>query len=755
MAYSAAACAAALLLAGAVAPGTRVPTVLVASVLAAAAPLVGLALYRPAQRLPLASVTAMLTLWAAGMITVIASPGATVAGGFLIEGGALVAAGLVGHLFAHRARSAPAVRSRLEALGHRADQVVVGCVVALGAAQLLTTGVTGHLTLATWAAVIAPLDVVLAALLLRFAFSRQRLRPAAVLALGAALLTALYDVLVTAEGTRIAAPGDPVNVLWVAATCLFAASALHPSTDEVFAPDTLASRRSESARLLGLLPLAAAPVALYLIGGAGAGVRLPVSAYLATAAVIGVLAVARGAQAVASTERRAEQDALTGTANRLGLARAFDRLLDGTPVGGLLGDGVLGRLCLLDVDDFKHVNDTLGHTAGDALLVAIGRRLAGAVGPHGTVARSGGDEFVVLLTGAAPSPDQLVAEVFGAPFDLAAGPVRLPRTVRVSAGWAPVVPGSRLSHLLADVDVALYAAKGAGKGTVTAFAPALREDVLGRLALVEDLRRVLDGEPGAGRLEPRYQPLVSLADDRVVGCEALVRWAHPERGLLTPDVFLDLAEAHGLAARLDAWMLRAALDQLARWDADGLPRLYVSVNLGCASMTDPGLLTAVQDALRASGVAPGRLHLEITEHDELPPGAGADALRALAALGVRVSLDDFGIGYTSLDYVRLYPVTTLKLDRSITAPLQDDETSPLLRGVVLLARSVGLDVLAEGIETPAQRRRLVDLGIDLGQGYLFARPLAAAEFAAHLGRAATPAVPAPRPAVDPAVQPAG
>jgi len=727
------------LLAAAAVPATRVPAVLAASALAAVAPVAGLVLNRPRQRLPQTAIGLVLALWAAGLVTVAVDPGATRTGGLFIEAGAVVAVAVICHLFRHRRRPAPsdAVPSRLEALGHRADQVVVGCVVALGCAQAVSTAVRGDLDADSWAAVISPVDVVLACLLLRFAFSRQRLPLAGGLALGTALLTCVYDTLVTVEGTRIAASGDPLNVLWVAAALGYVVSSVHPSARDLFAPATLGTRRTESARLLGLLPLAAAPVALHAVGARGAGVQLPVWVYLTVGALIGVLAIARGAQAVASSERRAEQDTLTGAANRRGLARAFAELLAEESDGG-----PLGRLVLLDVDDFKHVNDTLGHTAGDDLLTAIGRRLAGVVGPHGTVARSGGDEFVVLLTRGGPHPEQLVAAAFGSPFDLLAGPARLTQKVRVSAGWTPVDADSLLTRALADVDVALYAAKAAGKATVTAFEPSLREDVLGRLTILEDLREVLAGEPGAGWLEPWFQPLVSLVDDRVVGCEALVRWVHPERGVLNPAEFLDLAEEHGMAAELDARVLSGALAELARWDAAGLPPLFLSANLGRTSMFDPALQRSVEQSLADSGVAPGRLHLEITEHAALPPGTGAEALRALADLGVHVALDDFGIGYTSLDYLRQYPVSTLKLDRSITVPLQTDQTSPLLQGVVLLARSVGIDVLAEGIETAEQRRRLLDLGVGLGQGYLFARPMRAADFVAHLRRSQL--VPTPR-----------
>jgi len=404
----------------------------------------------------------------------------------------------------------------------------------------------------------------------------------------------------------------------------------------------------------------------------------------------------------------------------------------------------LGRICLLDVDDFKHVNDTFGHAAGDQLLVEVSTRLTAAVGPTGTVARSGGDEFILLLSPSCPHPDELLPAVFGRPFDVGSAQAPYPRRLRASAGWTTVQLDSRLPHVLADADIALYAAKATGKDAVVAFEPRLRADVLGRLTLVEDLRQLLDGT-GAGELAVRYQPLVSLSDGRVLGCEALVRWQHPERGLVLPDTFLGLAEEHDLAARIDALVLTEALTQLAHWDAEGLPRLFVSVNLGRSSMLDPALADVVRAALTRTGTTPDRLHLEITEHAELPVAAGAETLRSLADDGVRVSLDDFGIGYTSLDYLRRYPVSTLKLDRSITEPLQRESSSALLAGVVLLAGSLGIEVLAEGIETPAQQQRLTALGATVGQGYLLARPLPAEEFSAFVHRTGVPSPPVPRP----------
>ena len=711
-------------------PQTRAATVITASCLAALAPLLAARLHRTRLQLPWAALSVQIGFWTASFVA--PAGGNADVPALLVQAGAGVAVLLLAYLFLRLRRAGTTPRRAGERLGRRADQMAVSSIVALGLAQVVVTARTPD---SGWAA-IAPLDFVLIALLLRFALSRRELAVSSVLALTASLLTGVYDLLVATTGTRAASPDDPLTVVWVAAACLYVAAALHPSMARVFSATILQSRRTESARLLGLAPLALAPVGLYAVGGTDAGVRLPTVVYLGAGAVVALVVVLRGAQALRTAERRAAADPLTGLANRRGLAAAFDQLVG---KAALASGG--GRLCLVDLDDFKQINDTLGHETGDRLLRSVGERLRESVGASGTVARSGGDEYVLLLTPGAADPEEILAAVFGTPLRVStAGGATGLRTVRASAGWTELATGDDLAERLAEADIALYAAKGQAKGRVARFRPEMRADVLGKLALIEDLGRLLDGGTDAGRLVVRYQPLVSLGDDRVHGCEALVRWEHPEHGLLAPDRFLAAAEEHGLAGRLDRWVLQESLAQLGRWDTAGLPQLFVAVNLGRTSMIDPLLAQVVQDELATAGIAPDRLHLEITEHAELPDGAGVAALAELHRAGVQVSLDDFGVGYTALDYVRRYPVRVLKLDRSITAPLQHEETSALLRGIVLLARELGLDVLAEGIETDAQKARLSALGVGFGQGYLIARPLPPEDVAVLLGAP----VPAPR-----------
>ncbi len=685
---------------------TRTAAVLTVTALAALAPLLGIRVHRPDRRGPWLAVSAMLACWLGGLAVDSTSYAAAVG---LQSLGIAVAVGLFVVLFTRQRRGSPEDRRKTvrETWGRRADQLVVGTVVLLAVAQSAMAALTPG---APWALAFAPFDIVLVCLLLRFVASRADLSPSMRLLVAGGVCAAVYDCLTANSGVRVIGPQHWTNVLWALAMCLFLAGALHPGMRTAFPDHGHRRLRSESARLLGLVPLVLVATALSLLDPAG---RLPTWLYLVAGAVVAGLAIVRGAQTIARSEDRARHDPLTGLANRRGLRAAFDvQVPTTTPASA-----VVGRLAVLDLDDFKHVNDTFGHETGDALLVAVGNRLADAVGAAGTVARSGGDEFVLLLHPGAAEVTDVLRTAFARPFRLDNGLVDQAFTVRSSAGWVELTGASDLWRSLADADVALYASKQGPKGTATRFEPALREAVLGQLALAEDLRGLLRGDPGSGSLELHFQPLVSLADRRVLGHEALLRWQHPTLGLLAPDDFLPLAEVQGNGAALDTWVLHRACATAADWAGHGLP-WTVSVNLGRSSMVDPELRCRVAGALTTAGLAPERLHLEITEHDQLPTDAGVEALRELAATGVRVAVDDFGTGYTSLAYLQRYPVTVLKLDRSVTGV---DSPTALLTGVVGLATALGITVLAEGIETDEQCARLASLGVDRGQGWLFGR----------------------------------
>ncbi|MDP9831239.1 putative bifunctional diguanylate cyclase/phosphodiesterase [Kineosporia succinea] len=718
---------------------------------AVGATLGGIAWYRPAEWIAWSLVAGMLGLWGGAGLVGLLNEDAAAVGAALVIAGQMCAVGVVVRLFWIRRHGQQEAVGKaryvffpgaVEEFGGRWDRFsryadllllvgVFGVVVAqvVATVRALPTGVS------VVAAVIPVIDVVLGGLLVRFLISRDRLPRSTFLGVLAAILTVVNDlVVVVGTGERAPLHNQFAQVAAVVAVGLFVWAPLEPSMHAAFSPQALLRRRSESSRLVALMPLAAVPVLLYVIGAD----LLPGLVYVLTGVLVAMVALVRGAAAVLDNERLADRDWYTGLLNRRGMVLAFRELAPTAESPW--------QLALLDVDDFKQVNDTFGHYAGDDLLVQIARRLRGQMSPDAILGRPGGDEFVLILPPGHTPVEAIKDKVFAAPFDVAGHEM----PVRVSIGVIELnLPDRDEAEVFTEVDIAVYSAKAAGRNTVVVYDPKQRDQVLGRQALLTDLRRTLDGDVTAGTFEVYYQPLVELGTGLITGCEALMRWRHTERGMVRPDDFFGLAETSGLAGELDRWVLGEALAQVAAWEQEGIGSIYVSVNLGRTSMLDPRLAEATLQSLEHAGVKPTQLHLEITEHDELPPEAGALTLALLTEAGVRVSLDDFGIGYTSLDYLHRYPVRQLKLDRSITSNLQTDPSSPLLEGIVAMARSLKVDVVAEGIETEPQRERLAGLGIAYGQGYHLCRPQPA-ELMTDLLRQAGPAkrIPFPRPASD-------
>ncbi|WP_337063375.1 putative bifunctional diguanylate cyclase/phosphodiesterase [Kineococcus sp. G2] len=607
--------------------------------------------------------------------------------------------------------------------GGAPELTVHALVVGLVAAELLLQGADRHREEAMpWSLALAPgINAVLLGALLWILHSRSRLLPAMALIVAGGLGCLTYDLVVTLSGARVALGGDPVQALGVANMLLFGLAALHPSMTALGGPRALRHVRRPSSQLLLLVPTALVPVLLLGAHALGAGLRLPAAVLTAVSALVTLAVLLRALTVLRETERGAEHDPLTGLLNRRGLTRAYARTAGGRGAAGT--GGTESRMVVwIDLDDFKHVNDRYGHSSGDTLLIATAARLREAVGERGVVARHGGDEFIVLLDS---FPDveavgRAALRVLGEPVDVGGRALN----VTASIGVVEAAPGDDLERVLADADIAMYAAKRSGKSTTQLFQPDLREEALTAVALVEDLRSLLrEGDGSAGELFVVYQPVVDLADGSVSGAEALARWRHPLRGVVPPDDFLGLAEHEGLGAVVDELVLHRALAQLRLWEETGRRGLSVSVNLGRSSMCDPQLAERVLDALATHRVPAQQLHLEITEHDALPDDEEIRTrLHRLVDAGVSVSLDDFGVGYTSLSYLRRYPVRVLKLDRSLVAP--DDATARSLRaGITALATSLGLAVVAEGIETAAQAEEARRLGVRFGQGYHFARPL--------------------------------
>nr|WP_240897383.1 EAL domain-containing protein [Kineococcus vitellinus] len=397
------------------------------------------------------------------------------------------------------------------------------------------------------------------------------------------------------------------------------------------------------------------------------------------------------------------------------------------------GPGAPPALLFLDLDGFKAVNDRYGHAAGDAVLQACAQRVREQLRPEDTAARLGGDEFAVVLQGSDVQGAVLVAERLLAR-------LRLPvehegRSLHVGCSIGVAVPGhegSTAETLLRDADTAMYAAKSAPRPaqepTVALFERSMHQARTERLELEADLACAAT----AGQLVLHYQPTVRLADGCTTGVEALVRWQHPERGLLFPDRFIALAEASGAIEALGSWVLRQACAQAARWHADGHAQLTVAVNLSVAQLR-PALVAEVLDVLRENDLPAQALVLEITETVLVREGEQArQVLARLREHGVRIAVDDFGTGYSSLSYLRQLPVDVLKVDRSFVQAMSRGEDTALVRTIVGLAEALGLETVAEGVESAEDARVLRALGCELAQGYHWSRPVPAAELTGQL-----------------------
>jgi diguanylate cyclase (GGDEF)-like protein/PAS domain S-box-containing protein len=427
----------------------------------------------------------------------------------------------------------------------------------------------------------------------------------------------------------------------------------------------------------------------------------------------------------AELRRRALYDPLTGLPNRTLL---LDRLGHALALSGDADDDVCALL-FLDLDRFKRVNDSLGHTAGDRLLAEVGRRIQSVARPEDTAARLGGDEFALLVQSARSegSVMGLAARLQAAVSAPAAlnGSELIPSA---SIGVALIHPGyADADEVLRDADIAMYSAKARGRGLCAVFAPTMHESAVGLLETETALRRALD------RAEFRtfFQPIVSAGTEALVGWEALVRWQHPERGLLGPGAFLPVAEDSGLVVHIDRWVLRDALRQLRAW-REGFPgsdELFVSVNVSGSDFDHPGLVHDVETALREWRIPPGCLRLEVTESVLIDHVAADSALRQVKALGVRVDLDDFGTGYSSLSYLSRFAVDALKIDRSFVASLHArPESRAIVGAIVSLARSLELEgTTAEGVESRGQADALHAAGCTYLQGYAFSPPLPASD----------------------------
>ncbi len=467
---------------------------------------------------------------------------------------------------------------------------------------------------------------------------------------------------------------------------------------------------------------------LEIVAKDGRRVSLEISTRLLFAAgqPVGVQGIARDITERKQVEERLRQhalaDALTGLPNRLLFTDHLKLAVEQARRQPAQRFAVL----FLDLDRFKMINDSLGHGVGDQLLIAIARQLESCLRASDTVARLGGDEFAILLNDISDFDDAIrvaerVLHELKQPFKLAG------HEVFTSASIGIALSNNRYqaaADVLRDADTAMYRAKAEGKARYEVFDMVMHARVVALLQLENDLRRAIERE----EFSIYYQPIVALADGRITGFEALVRWPHPERGLVRPAEFIPVAEETGLIVPLGRWVLRAACAQMRLWQAisPAHARLKLNVNLSGRQFTQTDLCGHIEHTLAVTNFEPHCLQLEITESVVMENAQTiVPMLARLRALGVELAIDDFGTGYSSLSYLRRFPIQTLKIDRSFISG-GAEEDAEIVRTIVLLARNMGKDVVAEGIETPAQLAQLRALDCAYGQGYLFSAPQDAA-----------------------------
>jgi diguanylate cyclase (GGDEF)-like protein len=423
-------------------------------------------------------------------------------------------------------------------------------------------------------------------------------------------------------------------------------------------------------------------------------------------------------QSEVKIEYMAHHDSLTDLANRVLLNERLEQAL-----GHRIHREEIVAVHHLDLDQFKAVNDTFGHLAGDKLLKIVAGRLRGLVRDSDTIARMGGDEFVIVQgpirdPAEATSLAQRIIALISEPYDIDGHQAVIGASIGIAVGPGD---GLRPDKLLRNADLALYRAKGDGRGQFRFFEPAMDQQMQARRVLEQDLRKAL----AAGEFVLHYQPVVNLASNEISGFEALIRWNHPEKGMVAPATFIPLAEEIGFIVPIGEWVIRQACTTAAQWPGD----LHVAVNISAVQFRSPGLMQVIVGALAASGLHPTRLEIEITESVLLQnKETTLELLHQLRALGVRIAMDDFGTGYSSLTYLQCFPFDKIKIDRSFVKDITENTGSlNIVRAVAALANGMGMTATAEGVETSEQLDKITSEGCTEMQGYLFSKPLPAGE----------------------------
>jgi len=539
----------------------------------------------------------------------------------------------------------------------------------------------------------------------------------------------------------LASVGVQTLPLWGAncAYCIFygllGAAGLHPSMTVLSRPAPRRVRGYGHSRFSSVAVALLVPAAVVAVRPlTGTADRIVGAGLLALLGVLVLLRVGGAVNRYAASELRllhlANHDPLTELPNRLHLTSHLQDVLS-------RAQGTGGGVCVLfmDLDQFKTVNDSWGHETGDELLAVVAGRLQHEMRRDELIARVGGDEFVIVCENVDEPRDAVamarrILAVFEEPVGLRSNRVVISSSVGVAFA-APSLRTATVEDLLREADTAMYRAKARGGDAVVLFDESMRTEIADRIALESSLRSAL----GRDELRLYYQPIVELASGITTGFEALMRWRHPDRGMVPPDEFIPVAEDTGLILKLGRWAIDQAVDQLSRWRQEFGDTLSMSVNLSPRQLRDPDLVSTVREALQRSRLPGAALCLEITESTVMEGADAGATIQALKRLGVRLSADDFGTGYSSLVYLRRFPFDQVKVDRSFVTGLGQDSDDNVIVGAVLsMAAALSLSTVAEGVETQAQRDELLLLGADGGQGWLFSAPLPAVEATDYLRR---------------------
>ncbi|MFV2109138.1 putative bifunctional diguanylate cyclase/phosphodiesterase [Micromonospora sp. LOL_015] len=624
--------------------------------------------------------------------------------------------------------------------------VIDGLIVFIGAALcsvLLLAVPAGSITdrpalVSALAALYPIFDVILILLLVSLAFTTAVRRPSYLLLVASMSLLVVGDVLYAIIGVSGQLTGSRLlDLPFMLGFLLIGAAALHPSVVDLGQAARLPVQAWSWQRLLLIGPALAAPFVLTVfVSGRSTADRLALGVGGAAMVVLLMMRAVSAVQGYAAAQRRYEHrathDPLTGLPNRLMLAAEVRRLLT---IGRPADAGVW--VFFLDLDGFKLVNDSWGHHAGDQLIAQMAARLRAALPAAATVARVGGDEFVVVQLGSRAQAVALADRII----DCVHEPLRIRQVeavITVSVGIAGTHldddgagndPPVTADALLRDADTAMYQAKADGRGRWVMFDASMHERVRERVEIEQALRIALSEDD----LRIAFQPIVDLESGSLIGAEALLRWEHPGRGSISPAVFIPIAEDTGLIGPIGRWVLDRSLRQLAQWRADGTVTadFWMSVNVSPRQLRDPGLIRALDDALDRHQVPASAVVLEITESVMIDPtSATGQVLADLRQRGIRVVVDDFGTGFSALGYLRKHPVTGVKVDRAFVAGLgQSAKDEEIVRAVVAMSSALHLTVVAEGVETPLQQGVLAVLGVLFGQGRLWGEPVGPAEFA--------------------------